>query len=119
MSFATRPDRITEEMTALLGKGVTYSELQEIAAWVGLPKSTAAKLVHAQTSTTGTPRLGKRALSQRFGRHLIGILVAFVFGATLLNIASEMSWPRVLFLVVLFGLVAYGVFALIARIASD
>lgn len=117
MSFATRPDRITEEMTTLLGKGVTYSELQEIVAWVGLPESTAAKLVHAQTSTAGAQR--KRALSKRFGRHLIGILVAFVLIATLVNIASDMSWPRVLFLVVLFGLVAYGVFALIARIASD
>ncbi|MDH3306205.1 MAG: hypothetical protein OEO77_01595 [Acidimicrobiia bacterium] len=59
MSFATRPDRITDDVVHRLGKGVTHAELLEIAEWVGLPRSTASRLIKAggpaSPPVAGTP----------------------------------------------------------------
>ncbi len=115
MSFAKRPDRFSDEMIDAMRRGVTYPELMEIAAWVGLPKSTAARLVHSRTRNSAP----SQGLSARFGRHLIGILVVFVAGATLVNIFLGESWVRVVVLAAVFSMIAYGLYSLIARISTD
>lgn len=127
LSFANRPDRFTEAVVAKLNDGVTYAELEEILAWVGAPKSTAARLVHAQESagglTDGTTggddghSHGDAVTGQRFQRHLTGILIvaAVLTGLAVLQFAT---WPRVLYLLMALVVATYVLRRLIKRIST-
>lgn len=106
LSFATRPDRFTEPLVDKLREGVTFSELEEVLAWVGLPKSTAARLAHARGSA-GEPDGGSfgpttnqhGVTGRRFRRHLTGMLL---IAAALTGVAviQSQSWPRVFYLLI-------------------
>ncbi|NND14358.1 MAG: hypothetical protein HKO10_10355 [Acidimicrobiia bacterium] len=125
LSFATRPDRLTESVVVKLEEGVTFTELEQIVAWVGLPKSTAARLVHAQGpaggsngGSTGT-RSGQidTISSGRFRRHLTGILIV---AAALTGVAviQSQNWPRVLYLLIALAVVTYLIRRMIVRITT-
>lgn len=116
LSFATRPDRLNKSVVAKLEAGVTYSELEEILAWVGLPKSTAARLIHAQESSEGVSS-GGAAAGRRFRRHLNGILLvsAVVTGVV---VVTNQDWPRVLYMLFALALATLLLYKLIGRIAT-
>ena len=117
MSFATRPDRFTKAIKAKLEAGVTSDELEEILAWVGLPKSTAARVIHSQASSDGVSS-GGAAAGPRFRRHLGGIL--FVSAAlTAFFVVTSLEWPRVMYMLIALVLATIGLYKLIGRIATN
>lgn len=117
MSYATRPDRLTSDVIAKLRAGVTRPELVELSAWLGLPQSTPARLIDANTSQ-GRSRSGRRgAPDTRYRRALIGLLGAYLAVETVFMYESARSRPSVFFLTVVGALTAYLVYSLIVRLA--
>lgn len=88
LSYATRPDRLTEEAVDRLVAGVTGEELTEIVEWVGLPESMAVRLADANRSTAERTRRGLGP-DPRFRRALFGIVVFMSLGNTALLVASD------------------------------
>lgn len=116
MSYATRPERITEEVIARLRGGVTFAQLETIAAWVGLPRSTAARLAQAEPSADRGQAGGRMPVAYR--RSLLGILLAYLVVAVAFEIGSG-SGPWDVFVIAAWMSVAvYLVYSLIVRLAG-
>ncbi len=125
LSFATRPDRFNESLVRKLQDGVTFSELEQLLAWVGLPKSTAARLVHARGSamepaggTRGNgPGQSSVVTGGRFRRHLTAMLMVAA-ALTGLAVIQSQSWPRVMYLLIALAVITEFLRRVIHRIST-
>lgn len=118
MSYATRPDRLTAELVHRMVDGVTGPELLEITDWVGLPESTAIRLIDANRppQPSGPGRRGMGDL--RFRRTIIGILVTMLIVNTAFTIASGVGEVGVVLLTLAGAGVAYIVYRVIIAISA-
>jgi hypothetical protein len=119
MSYATRPDRMTKEVIQKLVDGVTGPELIEIAAWVGLPESTAVRLVDANRPSERRSAGSRGLLETRFRRTLVGILVFMVVLNIALSVGSNVEGPGLVVLVGASVGAAYLVYRVILAIAPS
>jgi hypothetical protein len=119
MSYATRPERFTDDVIERLCRGITHMELVDTSAWLGLPKSTATRLFdvsNADKARTGGRRV---ELNNRYRRAIIGLLGLFVLSNAITNVTSEQSGLGSIFLTAAAALTAYLVYALIVRFSSS
>lgn len=118
MSYATRPERFTDDVIERLCGGVTRPELVEISAWLGLPKSTATRLFDASNADQASAGGRRVGLSARYRRAMIGLLGLFVLSNAITNLTSEQGGLGSFFLTAAAALTAYIVYALIVRFSS-
>lgn len=115
MSYATRPDRITEAWVERLSNGVTHAELKEFSALVGLPQSTAAKLIDVGDRDKTALRGRWPGTGNAYRQAVIGVLAVFVIGVTLIAGSMDRSPLAAL---AMGSVTAYLVYRLIARLSS-
>lgn len=119
MSYATRPHRLTDELVEQMVNGVTGPELLEIAAWVGLPQSTAIRLVDANRPTNPADRNRRGVGDARFRKALVGILVVMLITNVATTIASDVSGVGVVLLTGAGAGAAYLVYRVIVAISPS
>ena len=119
MSYATRPHRLTEELVQQMVNGVTGPELLGIAAWVGLPQSTAVRLVDANRPTKPADRNRRGVGDTRFRRALVGILVVMLIANIATTIASDVSAVGVVLIAGAGAGAAYLVYRVIVAISPS
>lgn len=118
LSYATRPERMSEELIHRLVSGVTGPELIEICSWVGLPESTAVRIVEAGRSTS-PGEAGAPVFDSRFKRATVMLLVVMVAANIGLAVAAGFSGVG-LVLVAGGGIgVGYLLYRIIALIVAD
>jgi hypothetical protein len=118
MSFATRPERFTDDVIDRLCAGVSNAELVEISAWVGLPKSTAARLAEAGKNDRTRARGQHIAMTTGYRWSIIALLGFFVVGGAVASIGSERSGLSTFYFLAAITMTAYLIYWLIVRLAS-
>ena len=118
MSFATRPERFTDDIIDRLCGGVTNAELVEISAWLGLPKSTATRLADAGKNDRARARGQHIAMTAGYRWSIIALLGLFVVGGAVASIGSERSGLSTIYFTAAVTLTAYLIYWLILRLAS-
>ncbi len=118
MSFATRPERFTDDVVDRLCAGVTNAELVEISAWLGLPKSTATRLADAGNNDRARSRGQHVPMTAGYRWSIIALLGLFVLGGAVASIGSERSGLSTIYSVAAIALAAYLIYWLILRLAS-
>lgn len=117
MSYATRPDRFSEDLIDRLVSGVTGPELVSICTWVGLPDSTAARLVRANT----TPRAGAKGrmtAPSPFWRAIAGLLIVMVIGFIVWVLGADFSGVRAVLTSAAAIGIGYALFRLIVAMST-
>lgn len=118
MSFATRPERFTDEVIARLGGGVTWAQLAELSTWLGLPKSTPSRLFSVAADDRARAGGRRIELNRHYRRSIVGLLAFFVVASSLSLRGSDQSAPTSVFLIAGIALIAYVIYRLIVRLAS-
>lgn len=118
MSFATRPERFTDDVIDRLCAGVTNAELVEISAWLGLPKSTAARLAEAGRNDRARARGQHVAMTTGYRWSIIALLGLFVVGGAVASIGSERSGLSTFYTTAAITFTAYLIYWVIVRLAS-
>ena len=119
MSFATRPERFTNDVVDRLCAGVTNAELIEISAWLGLPKSTATRLADAGKNDRARARGQHVGMTTGYRWSIIALLGLFVIGGTVASVGSERSGLATIYSTAAIALTAYLIYWLILRLASS
>ena len=118
MSFATRPERFTDDIIDRLCAGVTNDELVEISSWLGLPKSTAARLAEAGKNDRARASGQHIAMTAGYRWSIIALLSLFVVGGAVASIGSERNGLSTIYFTAAVTLTAYLIYWLILRLAS-
>ena len=118
MSYATRPDRLTEDLVDRMVNGVTGEELLEITDWIGLPQSTAIRLIDANREPTA--KTAARGMSDaRFRKALVGILVVMVLANVAFVSAAGIDVVGVVLVTAASAAVAWLVYRVIRAISTS
>lgn len=118
MSFATQPERFTDDVISRLVTGVTKDELADISSWLGLPQSTTSRLFSVAEDDRARAGGRRIELSRHYRRAIVGLLGFFVIMSSLTLRGSDQSGFNAAFLIAAISLTAYLIYRLLIRLAS-